>query len=57
LGQIAKNELGMPSQCTAVFEANRDQLDDPDKIKPGRVLKLPASVSVRSAVHRDPSQS
>jgi nucleoid-associated protein YgaU len=24
-----------------IFEANRDQLSDPDKIKPGQVLKLP----------------
>ena len=27
---------------TQIFEANRDQLSDPDKIKPGQVLKLPA---------------
>jgi hypothetical protein len=26
----------------AIFEANRDQLDDPDLIKPGQVLKIPA---------------
>ena len=25
-----------------VFEANRDQLSDPDKIQPGQVLKIPA---------------
>ena len=25
-----------------IFEANRDQLSDPDKIKPGQVLKIPA---------------
>ena len=24
-----------------IFEANRDQLDDPDKIRPGQVLNLP----------------
>src|SRR5215204_4820439 len=24
-----------------IFEANRDQLDDPDKIQPGQVLKIP----------------
>jgi nucleoid-associated protein YgaU len=27
-----------------IFEANRDQLKDPDTIKPGQVLKIPASV-------------
>jgi nucleoid-associated protein YgaU len=25
-----------------IFNANRDQLSDPDKIKPGQVLKIPA---------------
>jgi len=24
-----------------IFEINKDQLSDPDKIKPGQVLKLP----------------
>ena len=24
-----------------IFNANRDQLQDPDKIKPGQVLKIP----------------
>ncbi len=24
-----------------IFEANRDQLDDPDKISPGQVLRIP----------------
>jgi nucleoid-associated protein YgaU len=24
-----------------IFEANRDQLSDPDKIKPGQVLRIP----------------
>jgi nucleoid-associated protein YgaU len=24
-----------------IFNANRDQLSDPDKIKPGQVLKIP----------------
>ena len=26
-----------------IFEANKDQLSDPDKIKPGQVLKIPAA--------------
>jgi nucleoid-associated protein YgaU len=26
-----------------IFNANRDQLSDPDKIQPGQVLKIPQS--------------
>ena len=26
-----------------IYDANRDQLDDPDKISPGQVLKIPAA--------------
>jgi nucleoid-associated protein YgaU len=26
----------------AIFEANRDQLTDPNQIKPGQLLKIPA---------------
>jgi nucleoid-associated protein YgaU len=25
-----------------IYNANKDQLSDPDKIKPGQVLKIPA---------------
>ena len=25
-----------------IFDANKDQLTDPDKIKPGQVLKIPS---------------
>jgi nucleoid-associated protein YgaU len=28
-----------------IFNLNRDQLTDPDKIKPGQVLKIPQHVS------------
>jgi LysM repeat protein len=41
LSGIAKAQLGNASAYTKIFEANRDQLSDPDKIKPGQVLKLP----------------
>jgi nucleoid-associated protein YgaU len=27
-----------------IFNANKDQLSDPDKIKPGQVLKIPQQV-------------
>jgi LysM repeat protein len=43
LSKIAKDHLGDANAYTAIFEANRDQLSDPDKIKPGQVLKIPAS--------------
>lgn len=42
LSHIAKQFYGKASKWNAIFEANRDQLDDPDKIKPGQVLKIPA---------------
>ena len=42
LSGIAKRFYGQAKDYTAIFDANRDQLDDPDKIKPGQVLKIPA---------------
>jgi len=42
LSKIAKEHLGDANSYNAIFEANRDQLSDPDKIKPGQVLKIPA---------------
>ena len=42
LSKIAKETLGDANAYTAIFNANRDQLSDPDKIKPGQVLKIPA---------------
>jgi nucleoid-associated protein YgaU len=42
LSAIAKEHLGSANAYTKIFEANRDQLSDPDKIKPGQVLKIPA---------------
>ena len=41
LSGIAKSELGSAGSYMKIFEANRDQLSDPDKIKPGQVLKIP----------------
>ena len=41
LSKIAKEHLGSANAWNEIYEANRDQLDDPDKIKPGQVLKLP----------------
>ena len=41
LSGIAKAQLGDANAYMKIFEANRDQLSDPDKIKPGQVLRLP----------------
>jgi len=41
LSKIAQETLGSASAYPQIFEANRDQLSDPDKIKPGQVLKIP----------------
>ena len=41
LSKIAKEHLGNASSYMAIFEANKDQLTDPDQIKPGQVLKIP----------------
>ncbi|HUF25250.1 MAG TPA: LysM peptidoglycan-binding domain-containing protein [Vicinamibacterales bacterium] len=41
LSGIAKKHLGDGNAYMKIFEANRDQLSDPDKIKPGQVLKMP----------------
>lgn len=42
LSRISKQFYGKAGKWNAIFEANRDQLDDPDKIQPGQVLKIPA---------------
>jgi len=42
LSKIAKQHLGDANAWNRIFEANRDQLDDPDRIQPGQVLKLPS---------------
>lgn len=42
LSAIAQQHYGKASRWHAIFEANRDQLEDPDLIHPGQVLKLPA---------------
>ena len=43
LSKIAKTELGDANAYMKIFEANKDQLTDPDKIKPGQVLKIPTA--------------
>ena len=41
LGAIAKEHLGSAGAYMKIFELNKDQLTDPDKIKAGQVLHLP----------------
>jgi LysM repeat protein len=41
LSKIAKKFYGDAAQYNKIFEANRDQLKDPDKIQVGQKLKVP----------------
>lgn len=41
LSKIAKEHLGDANAWRQIFDANRDVLEDPDKIYPGQTLKLP----------------
>jgi nucleoid-associated protein YgaU len=43
LSHIAEHFYGKAGRWQAIYQANRDQLDDPDKIRPGQVLKIPAA--------------
>ncbi|NUS38594.1 MAG: LysM peptidoglycan-binding domain-containing protein [Lysobacter sp.] len=41
LSRIAQEVYGKASRWHAIFEANRDRIQDPDLIRPGQVLQLP----------------
>jgi nucleoid-associated protein YgaU len=41
LTTIAKQHLGNAGAYMEIFNANKDQLSDPNKIEPGQVLKIP----------------
>jgi len=41
LSRIAKDHLGNSADYMKIFNLNKDQLSDPDLIKPGQVLRLP----------------
>lgn len=49
LSHIAKARYGKASQWRRIFDANRDQLDDPDRIQPGQVLKIPSAAADHDA--------
>lgn len=42
LSAIAKQEYGDAGQWRRIYEANRDQIDNPDLIHPGQELRIPA---------------
>ena len=41
LSKIAKKLYGDTNQWRAIYEANRDQIKDPDLIHPGQKFKIP----------------
>jgi nucleoid-associated protein YgaU len=41
LSKISKQFYGDANAYKKIFDANRDQLKDPDKIQPGQVLRIP----------------
>jgi len=41
LGKIAKHYYGDSGKYNAIFEANKDVLDNPDMIHPGQQLEIP----------------
>jgi len=41
LSKIAKQFYGDPNKYSAIFEANRPMLKDPDEIYPGQMLRIP----------------
>jgi len=43
LSKISKEFYGSPNQYDRIFQANKDQLTDPDKIQVGQELKIPAA--------------
>ncbi len=42
LSKIARREYGSADEWKRIYEANRDILNDPDKIHPGQELKIPS---------------
>lgn len=48
LSKIAKKVLGNANRWREIFDANRDQIDNPDLIQPGQVLKLPANADSKA---------
>jgi len=43
LSKISQQFFGDPNQYQRIFDANRDKLNDPDKIQVGQELRIPAA--------------
>jgi len=43
LSKIAKKYYGNANEWPKIFAANKDKLKNPDLIRPGQVLKIPAA--------------
>ena len=43
LSKIAQRRYGEASKWKAIYEANKDQIKNPDLIHPGQVLKMPSA--------------
>lgn len=41
LSKISKQFYGDPNKYMKIFEANRDKLQDPNRVQPGQVLTIP----------------
>lgn len=41
LGKVAKQFYGKPMEYKRIFEANRNVIEDPNKIYPGQKIKIP----------------
>ncbi|HEY4253528.1 MAG TPA: LysM peptidoglycan-binding domain-containing protein [Roseomonas sp.] len=49
LWRIARTNYGRGVRYTTIYQANRDQIRDPDRIFPGQVFALPAAVTADQA--------
>jgi nucleoid-associated protein YgaU len=48
LSKIAKHFYGNANRWHDIFDANRDQISNPDLIRVGQVLKIPAAAAHKS---------
>jgi len=63
LQKIAQKFYGTMHKWNKIYEANKDQLKGPDKIKPGQILKIPADTkpqeipAVKSEAPKEPVEN
>lgn len=53
LSKIAQRTLGDANRWTEIYNLNRDQISDPNRIYPGQVLKLPGATPAPQPWHLD----